>query len=87
MGNVLFPRFLPWEVKSSKDALIKARKSLESNPDNLITELLHQTAWHNNTLGLPGYCPESSESMFSGDLMRQFMLKHFSPGKPLLHIF
>ncbi|AFZ79081.1 mitochondrial processing peptidase alpha subunit, putative [Theileria equi strain WA] len=84
IGNVLFPRFLPWELKSNKERLDSRRKQIHDSPDSLVTEELHSVAWHNNTLGLHNYCPESSVANYSPDLMREFMLKHFSPDKTVI---
>lgn len=78
-GNVLFPRFLPWEISRNSENFLDSKKKLESNPDALITELLHTTAWHNNTLGHKLYATEKSMSYFNADTMRNFMLQHFSP--------
>ncbi|ORM42354.1 Mitochondrial-processing peptidase subunit alpha [Babesia sp. Xinjiang] len=79
IGNVLFPRFLPWELKANKSRLDERRKQIHASPDQFITELLHSVAWHNNTLGLPNFCPESSIANYKPDVLRNFMLKHFSP--------
>eukprot|EP00922_Rhytidocystis_sp_ex-Travisia-forbesii_P009874 GHVS01014438.1.p1 GENE.GHVS01014438.1~~GHVS01014438.1.p1 ORF type:complete len:551 (+),score=81.78 GHVS01014438.1:67-1719(+) len=78
-GNVLFPRFLPWEMKDNTAKLMSAKDRLEKTPDALVTELLHTTAWHNNTLGHKLYASEKSLSLYDGDVMRAFMLRHFSP--------
>ncbi|GFE53019.1 mitochondrial processing peptidase alpha [Babesia ovis] len=79
IGNVLFPRFLPWEMKANKARLDERRKQIMESPDQYITELLHSVAWHNNTLGLPNMCPETSVANYNPDVMRNFMLRHFSP--------
>eukprot|EP00922_Rhytidocystis_sp_ex-Travisia-forbesii_P003996 GHVS01005793.1.p1 GENE.GHVS01005793.1~~GHVS01005793.1.p1 ORF type:complete len:530 (+),score=81.06 GHVS01005793.1:30-1619(+) len=78
-GNVLFPRFLPWEMKDNTTKLMAAKDRLEKTPDALVTELLHTTAWHNNTLGHKLYASEKSLGYYDGDTIRSFMLNHFSP--------
>ncbi|KEP64802.1 UNVERIFIED_CONTAM: peptidase M16, alpha subunit, putative [Hammondia hammondi] len=78
-GNVLFPRFLPWELKACKEKLIMARKRLEHMPDQMVSELLHTTAWHNNTLGHKLHCTERSLGHYNPDVIRHYMLQHFSP--------
>ncbi|KAF8817879.1 putative peptidase M16, alpha subunit [Cardiosporidium cionae] len=78
-GNILFPRFLPWELKSNANRLTMVREALEKNPDALVTELLHTTAWHNNTLGRKLYSTEKSLEYYNGDVLREFMLQHFFP--------
>ncbi|GBE59270.1 mitochondrial processing peptidase alpha [Babesia ovata] len=79
IGNVLFPRFLHWEMKANKSRLDDKRKQIHETPDMLVTELLHSVAWHNNTLGLPNYCPEASMANYKPEVMRNYMLRHFSP--------
>ncbi|KAK1444817.1 metalloprotease [Babesia gibsoni] len=79
IGNVLFPRFLPWEMKANKERLKDKLKQVQETPDLLITELLHSVAWHNNTLGLPNVCPETSVANYKPEVMRNFMLRHFAP--------
>lgn len=79
IGNVLFPRFLPWEMKANKERLNEKRKHVNETPDLLATEMLHSVAWHNNTLGLPNLCPESSVANYKPEVIRNFMLRHFAP--------
>ncbi|EAN32501.1 Insulinase (Peptidase family M16) family protein [Theileria parva strain Muguga] len=79
VGNVLFPRFLTWELAANKHRLADKRKRVLENADQLVTEHLHSVAWHNNTLGNFNYCLEQSEPNYTPELMRDFMLKHFYP--------
>merc|ERR1740115_649300 len=51
VGNVLFPRLLPWEVKAAQKDVATATAALKSSPDGMINELLHSAAFCNNTLG------------------------------------
>ncbi|KAK2197000.1 bifunctional Peptidase M16 [Babesia duncani] len=81
IGNVLFPRLLPWELTANKERLDAKRKQMLESPDAMVTEELHAVAWHNNTLGLPNYCPEASVPKYDPDLIRNYMLKHFSPDR------
>lgn len=51
-GNVVFPRFLSWDVDRKGKMFAQDREDkFDVNVDSQITELLHTTAWHNNTLG------------------------------------
>lgn len=83
-GNVLFPRFLPWEIKANVEKLSDTKTKLENSPEALITELLHTTAWHNNTLGNKLYATERSVPYFNADTMRKHMLNYFSPDNMVL---
>ncbi|OEH74548.1 mitochondrial-processing peptidase alpha [Cyclospora cayetanensis] len=79
-GNVLFPRLLPWELKANHDKLLHMKHRIERTPDQMVSELLHTTAWHNNTLGHKLYAAEKSLQHFNADTIRSFILDHFSPG-------
>uniref|UniRef100_A0A8C9GDK4 Mitochondrial processing peptidase n=1 Tax=Piliocolobus tephrosceles TaxID=591936 RepID=A0A8C9GDK4_9PRIM len=79
VGNVLFPRFLTWEMKNNVNRLNIMRQRLFENSETYITELLHNTAWYNNTLGNKLYVCESNIENYTADNVRNFMLKHFSP--------
>uniref|UniRef100_A0A8C9GSV6 Mitochondrial processing peptidase alpha subunit n=1 Tax=Piliocolobus tephrosceles TaxID=591936 RepID=A0A8C9GSV6_9PRIM len=79
IGNVLFPRFLSWEMKNNVNRLNIMRQKLFENSEVYITELLHNTAWYNNTLGNKLYVCESNIENYTADNIRNFMLKHFSP--------
>lgn len=78
-GNVLFPRLLPWELTANHDKLLHAKHRIERMPDQMVSELLHQTAWHNNTLGHKVYATEKSLQHYNADTIRGFILDHFSP--------
>ncbi|KAL8449283.1 hypothetical protein Emag_003667 [Eimeria magna] len=78
-GNVLFPRLLPWELKANHDKLLYAKQRIERMPDQMVSELLHTTAWHNNTLGHKVYATEKSLQHYNADTIRSFILDHFSP--------
>ena len=82
IGNVLFPRFLPWELKSNEQKLLHARQRAETNADYVLSECLHAAAWHGNTLGLKLHATPNSLKHFNENTLRNFMLQHFYPGKP-----
>jgi processing peptidase subunit alpha len=76
IGNVLFPRFLPWEVTAAHE-LINQSKAMDV--DATVSELLVQTAFHNNTLGFPLHAGPQATAHFTPEVMRDFMIAHFSP--------
>lgn len=84
VGNVLFPRLLPWEVKSAHGDVDVAKAALEANPDDMVSELLHKAAYCNNTLGLSPYASARSMPYFSPETMRSFLLEHFAPERMVL---
>merc|ERR1719253_901919 len=79
IGNVLFPRLLPWEVKAAHKKVAEAREALAADPDATVNEMLHKAAYCNNTLGLSPLASERSMSYFTPDTIRSFMLDHFAP--------
>lgn len=84
IGNVLFPRFLPWEVKASHAKVKDARAALEGNPDAMVSDLLHKAAYCNNSLGYSTLASNRSMPYFTPDTMRSFMLDHFAPERMVL---
>lgn len=51
-GNVIFPRFLSWDIQRRTKEFEEEREfRFDTNVDAQITEALHNTAWHSNTLG------------------------------------
>lgn len=84
IGNVLFPRLLPWEVKAAHKQVKQARAALEADPDAMVSELLHKAAYCNNTLGLSPLASERSMSYFTPETIRGYMLDHFAPERMVL---
>jgi len=84
IGNVLFPRLLPWEVKGSVAKVKTARAALESDPDAMISELLHKAAYCNNSLGQSPLASERSVPYFTPETIRNHMLDHFAPERMVL---
>jgi processing peptidase subunit alpha len=84
IGNVLFPRLLPWEVKAASKKVKDARAALESDPDAMVSELLHRAAFCNNTLGFAPSTTERSMPYFTPDTIRSYMLDHFAPERMVL---
>jgi processing peptidase subunit alpha len=84
VGNVLFPRMLPWEVKAAHGKVKDARAALEANPDAMVSELLHKAAYCNNSLGLSALASDRSMPYFTPETMRSFMLDHFAPENMVL---
>eukprot|EP00928_Gymnodinium_smaydae_P041634 TRINITY_DN2814_c0_g2_i4.p1 TRINITY_DN2814_c0_g2~~TRINITY_DN2814_c0_g2_i4.p1 ORF type:complete len:527 (+),score=139.89 TRINITY_DN2814_c0_g2_i4:93-1673(+) len=84
IGNVLFPRLLPWEVKAAHAKVKEARAALAANPDAMVSELLHKAAFCNNTLGHSPLASDRSMSYFTPETIRSFLLDHFAPERMVL---
>lgn len=82
VGNVLFPRLLPWEVKAEHKQVAAAKSSL--GPDDMLSEMLHKAAYCNNTLGLSPLASERSLPYFTPETIRGFLLDHFAPERMVL---
>jgi len=93
-GNVLFPRMLRWEVDGMKQDLPILRKGFEQNVDQKVSELFHETAFLNNTIGNKLWCrdrvlgePTRVGGQVKGvtsDDMRNYMMKWFSSDRMAL---
>ncbi|CAK8997259.1 unnamed protein product [Durusdinium trenchii] len=79
VGNVIFPRMLPWEVKSAQGDVKTDKEALMSNPDSMVSELLHKAAYCNNTLGRSPLMSERSMGYFTPETVRGYLLDHFAP--------
>jgi len=84
IGNVLFPRLLPWEVKAAVAKVKTARASLDASPDDMINELLHKAAYCNNTLGQSPRASDRAVPYFTPETIRSFMLDNFAPERMVL---
>jgi len=82
VGNVLFPRLLPWEVKAEHKQVAAAKSRL--GPDDMVSEMLHKAAYCNNTLGLSPLASERSLPYFTPETVRGFLLDHFAPERMVL---
>merc|ERR1719384_411514 len=82
VGNVLFPRLLPWEVKAAHKKVAEAKSALDA--DAIVSELLHKAAFCNNTLGFSPLASERSMPYFTPETIRAFMLDHFAPERMVL---
>merc|ERR1719162_1642904 len=77
IGNVLFPRLVPWEVKAAHKRVQAARDNMDS--DTMVSDLLHKAAFCNNSLGFSPFATDRSMSYFTPETIRSFMLDHFAP--------
>lgn len=82
VGNVLFPRLLPWEVKAAQEGVALAADNLAADPDASVNAMLHQAAYCNNTLGRSPLA--TGRTNFTPDTVRSFMLDHFAPERMVL---
>uniref|UniRef100_A0A7S4W5A9 Mitochondrial-processing peptidase subunit alpha n=1 Tax=Alexandrium monilatum TaxID=311494 RepID=A0A7S4W5A9_9DINO len=84
VGNVLFPRLVPWEVKAAHKKVKEAQDALAKDADATVSELLHKAAFCNNTLGHSTLASDRSMAYFTPETVRSFMLDHFAPERMVL---
>jgi processing peptidase subunit alpha len=84
IGNVLFPRLLPWEVKAASKLVKDTRAAMEADSDAMVSELLHKAAYCNNTLGHSPSTRERCMPYFTPDTIRNFLIDHFAPERMVL---
>lgn len=84
IGNVLFPRLLPWEVKSAHKKVKESQEAMAKDPDAELSELLHKAAFCNNSLGYSTKAADRAMSYFTPETIRGFMLDHFAPERMVL---
>jgi len=72
---------LKWEFDGIKDKVVAAQNELKSQPDNYVSELLHQTAYHNNTLGNSLLSTPITLRSVDENQVRNHLLQHFSLDK------
>lgn len=84
IGNVLFPRLLPWEVKAAHSQVATDNAIRKENAAAYVQDLLHSAAYHNNTLGHSTLATERSLSRFTPETIRNYMLEHFAPERMVL---
>jgi len=84
VGNVLFPRLLPWEVKAAHKYVKTAQAELAGDGAAMVQELLNKAAFCNNTLGYSTVASERSIAQFTPETIRSFLLDHFAPERMVL---
>jgi len=84
IGNVLFPRLLPWEVKDASKQVKVERAALAGDADAMVNEMLHKAAYFNNTLGQSPVASERSLAYFNQDTIRSYLMDHFAPERMVL---
>lgn len=84
LANVTCPLVLEKEVAEAHSHVADVQANLEENPESLVCELLHVTAYKGNTLGHPLYATEEDLSKFTVEHMRAFLERHCTPDKLIL---
>eukprot|EP00811_Abedinium_folium_P033079 NODE_6069_length_1708_cov_15.454775.p1 GENE.NODE_6069_length_1708_cov_15.454775~~NODE_6069_length_1708_cov_15.454775.p1 ORF type:complete len:493 (-),score=143.74 NODE_6069_length_1708_cov_15.454775:149-1627(-) len=80
VGNVLFPRLLPWEVKAAK----KAMQNAEAPMFEKKRDITYGVAYAQQTVGQSVFTNDRAMPYFTPETIRRFMLDHFAPERMVL---
>ena len=77
--TILNPLLSPEELDVQREAAAYEIQEIWSKPEMILPELLHTTAYQNNTLGNPLLCPIESLEQMTADNLRNFMSTWYRP--------
>ncbi|WFD31190.1 mitochondrial processing peptidase [Malassezia sp. CBS 17886] len=73
------PLFVPAELNTQREAAAWEVSEIWSKPEMILPELVHATAYRNNTLGNPLLCPIESLEVMSTDNLRAYADAWYRP--------
>jgi len=79
--TVLHPQITRDELDIQRDAALWEVGEIKTKPDMILPELLHETAFANNTLGNPLLCPEDRLEAMTPDVIQGFMRTWYRPDR------
>lgn len=79
--TVLHPQITRDELDIQRDAALWEVGEIKTKPDMILPELLHETAFANNTLGNPLLCPEDRLEAMTPDVIQDFMRTWYRPDR------
>ena len=77
--TMLNPNLSDLELDYQKQSALYEIMDINSKPDLILPELVHHTAYKNNTLGNPLLCPEENLQLISPNLIQQYLNQWFRP--------
>ena len=78
------PLFLPEELDTQRDAAAYEIREINTKPEMILPEILHQVAYQNNTLGNPLLCPEERLPRIDRELLKEFVRTWFRPDRMVI---
>ncbi|KAK7077614.1 hypothetical protein SK128_025081 [Halocaridina rubra] len=83
---VLRPRLTDEEVTDAKMAVTFDLEDLQLRPekDRLLMEMIHATAFRDNTLGLPKICPPENVMKIDRSVLFTYLKQHHTPSRMVL---
>ncbi|GAA5943686.1 hypothetical protein JCM3775_001334 [Rhodotorula graminis] len=79
--TVLHPQITQEELDIQRDAALWEVGEIKTKPDMILPELLHETAFANNTLGNPLLCPEDRLEAMTPDVIQGYMRTWYRPDR------
>ncbi|EIN13923.1 LuxS/MPP-like metallohydrolase [Punctularia strigosozonata HHB-11173 SS5] len=77
--TVINPAFLDDEISLQRDAARYEIREINSKPDMILPEILHEVAYDGKTLGIPLLCPEERIDHINRDCIREYMQRLYTP--------
>lgn len=78
------PLFLPEELDAQRDAAAYEIREINTKPEMVLPEILHQVAYQNNTLGNPLLCPEERLPRIDRELLKEYVRTWFRPDRMVI---
>lgn len=82
--TILHARIDDFELEELRDVVRYEVENLQAKPESIIPEMLHETAYRNNTLGNPLLCPVASLQTMTADNIRDFKKTWYTPERMVI---
>ena len=79
--TVLHPNIEQEELDIQREAALWEVGEIKTKPEMILPELLHETAFRNNTLGNPLLCPEDRLETMTPETLREFRRRWYRPDR------
>lgn len=79
--TVLHPNIEQDELDIQREAALWEVGEIKTKPEMILPELLHETAFRNNTLGNPLLCPEDRLETMTPETLREFRRRWYRPDR------
>lgn len=79
--TMLNPLILPEELDKQRASAAWEIAEIESKPELIMPELLHETAFKDNTLGRPLLCPQPQLTALTPELLRAYHAEWYRPDR------
>jgi mitochondrial-processing peptidase subunit alpha len=77
--TILHPAFLDEELKIVRESTRYELREMQSKPETILPEVLHEVAFGSNGLGNPLVCPDNRLDVVDSNSLRTFMRQWYQP--------